>query len=148
MKLIRWGNELDRPVAADVFSLFDNLFRGDEVDNLGRSFSGWMPAVDIAEKGDAYVVQVELPGVNKDELKISMQENILTIRGEKSTEKDAKENGYFRRERSFGSFQRSFTLPEAVKGDKIDATMKDGVLRLSLPKAEEAKPKQVEIQIR
>jgi HSP20 family protein len=126
--------------------MFDGVFRstGDE----DYSFSSWAPAVDIAEHDDEYLVKVELPGVNKDEVKLTLENNILTIRGEKKQEKETKKENYHRVERSYGSFQRSFTLPAAVKSDKIDASYKDGILSVSLPKAEEAKPKQIEVKVK
>jgi HSP20 family protein len=108
----------------------------------------WTPAVDVAEHEDAYQVKVELPGVSKDDVKITMQDNILTIRGEKKQEKESKNSNYHRVERSYGSFQRSFTLPTSVKHDKIEASYNDGILTIALPKAEEAKPKQIEVKVK
>jgi HSP20 family protein len=103
--------------------------------------------VDIAEHDDAYTVKMELPGVNKDEVKITLESNILTIRGEKKQEKETKKENYHRIERSYGSFERSFTLPTSVKSDKIDAAYNNGVLQITLPKVEEAKPKQIEVKV-
>ena len=154
MSLVRWNPA--RELAAwpsDLFGIqremnkmFDGVFRstGDE----DYSFSSWTPAVDIAEHDDEYLVKVELPGVNKDEVKLTLENNILTIRGEKKQEMETKKENYHRVERSYGSFQRSFTLPAAVKSDKIDASYKDGILTVSLPKAEEAKPKQIEVKVK
>jgi HSP20 family protein len=154
MSLVRWNPA--RELAAwpsDLFGIqreinkmFDGVFRstGDE----DYSFSSWAPAVDIAEHDDEYLVKVELPGVNKDEVKLTLENNILTIRGEKKQEKETKKENYHRVERSYGSFQRSFTLPAAVKSDKIDASYKDGILSVSLPKTEEAKPKQIEVKVK
>jgi HSP20 family protein len=90
---------------------------------------------------------MELPGVNKDEVKITLESNILTIRGEKKQEKETKKENYHRIERSYGSFERSFTLPTSVKSDKIDAAYNNGVLQITLPKVEEAKPKQIEVKV-
>ena len=154
MSLVRWNPA--RELAAwpsDLFGIqremnkmFDGVFRstGDE----DYSFSSWTPAVDIAEHDEEYLVKVELPGVNRDEVKLTLENNILTIRGEKKQEKETKKENYHRVERSYGSFQRSFTLPAAVKSDKIDASYKDGILTVSLPKAEEAKPKQIEVKVK
>lgn len=108
----------------------------------------WMPAVDVAEEENEYIAKVELPGVNKDDVKITLESNILMIRGEKKAEKETKDKNYHRTERSYGSFQRSFTLPMTVKSDKIDAAYKDGILTIVLPKAEEAKPKQFEVKVK
>jgi len=127
--------------------MFDNVFRTDTRDG-DSDFTTWTPAVDIAEHDDQFVVKVELPGVNKDDVKITLENNILTIRGEKKQEKETKKENYHRVERSYGSFQRSFTLPTTVKSDKIDAVYKDGILQIALPKAEEAKPKQIEVKVK
>jgi HSP20 family protein len=103
--------------------------------------------VDIAEEDDQYLVKVELPGVSKDDVKITMEGNLLTISGEKKGQKETKKN-YHALERSYGSFSRSFTLPTTVQGDKVAAEYKDGVLTINLPKAEEAKRKQIEVKVK
>jgi len=126
--------------------MFDGFFRGTGDEDY--AISSWTPAVDITEHDDQFVVKVELPGVNKDDVKIMLENNILTIRGEKKQEKETKKENYHRVERSYGSFQRSFTLPTTVKSDKIDAVYKDGILQIALPKAEEAKPKQIEVKVK
>ncbi len=125
--------------------LLDTFFRGD-VQADGISYL--TPAVDIAEQEHAYVVKAELPGVSKDDVKITVESNILTIHGEKKQEETVKGDNYQRVERSYGSFQRSFKLPETVKTDMIDAIYKDGILTVTLPKAEEAKPKQIEVKVK
>ena len=154
MSLIRWKPTRDlASFPSDMFSLqremnrvFDSFFHGaDEPDLLNGT---WVPAVDVAEGNDAYTVKMELPGVNKDDVKITLESNILTIRGEKKAESEVNEKNYHRTERSYGSFQRSFTLPTSVKNDRIDAVYKDGILTVSLPKAEEAKPKQIEVKVK
>lgn len=146
-ELAAWPSELSN-VQREINRLFDNFFHGDVQADDSFFSSVWTPAVDIAEQDDQYVVKVELPGVNKDDVKITLESNILTIRGEKKQEKEIKEDNYHRMERSYGSFQRSFTLPATVKSDKIDAGFKDGILTISLPKAEEAKPKQIEVKVK
>jgi len=155
MALVRWKPA--RELAAwpsDIFGIqrqmnrmFDSFFNSgmQESDSM---LSAWTPAVDIAERDDEYLVKVELPGVSKDDVKVTLESNILTIRGEKKQEKETKNEGYHRVERSYGSFERSFTLPTSVKNDKIDAGYKDGVLIISLPKAEESKPKQIEVKVK
>jgi len=132
----------------DINHMFDRFFRGGVLDDAEFPAASWVPAVDLAEKDDAYIAKVELPGVSKDDVKITLQDNIITIRGEKKDEKETKESNYHRVERSYGSFQRSFNLPSAVKGDKVDAQYKDGILTISLPKAEEAKRKQIEVKVK
>ncbi len=108
----------------------------------------WTPAVDVAERNDDYEVRLELPGVRKEDVKITIENNVLTIRGEKKREENVNENDYRRIERSYGSFVRSFTLPVAVRADKIEARAQDGILTVRLPKAEEARPKQIEVQVK
>jgi len=132
----------------DINHMFDRFFRGGVLDDAEFPAASWVPAVDLAEKDDAYIAKVELPGVSKDDVKITLLDNIITIRGEKKDEKETKESNYHRVERSYGSFQRSFNLPSAVKGDKVDAQYKDGILTISLPKAEEAKRKQIEVKVK
>ena len=154
MSLVRWNPARELATwPSDLFGIqremnkmFDGVFRG--AGDEDYSFSSWTPAVDIVEHDDEYLVKVELPGVNKEEVKLTLENNILTIRGEKKQEKETKKENYHRVERSYGSFQRSFTLPAAVKSDKIDASYKDGILTVSLPKAEEAKPKQIEVKVK
>ncbi len=109
-------------------------------------FEGWTPAVDIYEDNDKYVVKAELPGMKKEDIDVSLDGNTLTISGERKQEEEKKEGENYRSERFFGRFQRSITLPTAVQADKIEATYKDGVLTLTLPKAEEAKPKQIQVK--
>jgi HSP20 family protein len=156
MSLIRWNptRELSTwpsdffGIQREINRLFDNFFRGGVQDDGTFGLSYWTPAVDIAEQDDEYIVKVELPGVNKDDVKITLESNILTIRGEKKEEKDMKRDNFHRMERMYGSFQRSFTLPTTVKNDKIDAVYKDGILTITLPKAEEAKPKHIEVKVK
>ena len=154
MTLIRWNPTRDLTtfpletlnMQREINRMFDNFFRGGIQDDGAISFL--TPAVDISEGENEYTVRAELPGVSKEDVRITMQDNILTIRGEKKEEKEAKESNYHRTERSYGSFQRSFTLPTHVKSDKIEASHKDGVLTITLPKVEEAKPKQIEVKVK
>ena len=110
-------------------------------------FSGWSPALDVHDEKDNLVVQVELPGMKKDEIDISLHDGVLTVSGERKSERKQKEGETFRSERYFGKFQRSLTLPTQVDGDKVQAAYKDGVLTVSLPKAEAAKPKQIAVSV-
>ena len=156
MSLIRWNpvRELDRlpsdlvSVQRDINRLFDNLFRSGLPAEETLAATYFAPAVDIAEQENEYVVKVELPGVAKEDVRISVESNTLTIRGEKKQEKEEKNRSFHRVERSYGSFQRSFTLPSTVKNDKIDATFGSGILTITMPKSEEAKPKQIEVKVR
>jgi len=105
----------------------------------------WAPVVDIYETDEKMVIKVELPGLKKEDIDIEVRDNTLTLKGERKFEKETKEENYHRVERAYGSFQRSFTLPSTIKQEGIEAAFKDGILEISLPKAEEAKPKKVEI---
>lgn len=154
MALVRWnpGREL-ATFPSDILSMqremnrmFDHFFQ-DSFEEGPLAGGNWNPAADLVEKEGEYVAKVELPGVSKDDVKITLEDNLLTIRGEKKNEKETKESNYHRVERSYGSFQRSFSLPTAVKPDKVDAQYKDGILTVTLPKAEDAKRKQIEVRV-
>jgi HSP20 family protein len=107
----------------------------------------WAPPVDIYENGDNLVLKAELPGFNPDDVEIRVEDNTLYLKGERKFEKDVKEQNYHRVERSYGTFARSFSLPNSVDADKVVASYKDGVLTLTMPKKEEAKPKTIKINV-
>ncbi len=107
----------------------------------------WIPPVDIYETKDSIVLNIELPGVTKEDMNLEVKDNTLTIRGEKKLEKDVKEDSFHRMERTYGSFMRAFTLPSTVQQDKVKAKFKDGILEIQIPKAEEAKPKQIKVEV-
>src|SRR5213594_4587086 len=125
-----------------VNRLFNDDFerRGEE-----SSLTAWAPAVDIYETEHELVVKADLPEVDPKDLDIRVENNILTIRGERKFEKNVSEENYLRVERSYGSFARSFTLANTVNSEAIKADYQNGVLKLSIPKREEAKPKQIKI---
>jgi HSP20 family protein len=110
-------------------------------------FSGWTPALDVFDEKDNFVVKAELPGMKKEDIDINVHNGVLTISGERKHDTEKKEGQTFRSERYFGRFQRSLTLPAAVDVQKVKASYKDGVLTIDLPKAEEAKPKQIAISV-
>lgn len=107
----------------------------------------WAPAVDIYETNDSFVVSADLPGLNKDEIQIDLKDNTLTLKGEKKFEEKVSKDNYIRVERSYGSFVRSFTLPQNVDPEKIKAKYKEGVLEVTIPKKEETKPKQIKVEL-
>ena len=107
----------------------------------------WIPAVDIYETKESIVLNVELPGVTKEDIALEVKDSTLTIKGEKKLEKNVKEENFHRLERSYGSFTRAFTLPSTVQQDKVKAKFRDGILEIMLPKAEEAKPKQIKVDV-
>jgi HSP20 family protein len=111
------------------------------------SLTPWAPAVDIYETEQALVVKADLPDIKPEDLDIRVENNILTIRGERKFEKQVNEENYLRVERSYGSFSRSFSLANSVNAEAIQADYKNGVLTLSIPKREEAKPKQIKVHV-
>ncbi len=124
--------------------LFSETFdRSSEEANL----TPWAPAVDIFETEHELVVKADLPDIKPEELDIRVENNVLTIRGERKFEKQVKENNYLRVERSYGAFSRSFSLANTVNAEAIQADYKNGVLTLSIPKREEAKPKQIKVRV-
>jgi HSP20 family protein len=108
-------------------------------------FSGWSPALDLYDDKENLVVKVELPGMKKEEIEISIHDGVLSVSGERKHETEKTEGQSFRSERYFGKFQRSVSLPTAVDSDKVKAAYKDGVLTVTLPKHEEAKPRQIQV---
>jgi HSP20 family protein len=126
-----------------------------EVDRLNRMFGefygavtrSWQPAVDIFENDvHEYVIKVELPGLKREDINITVENNILTLRGERTSEVDTSRDSIHRVERQYGSFTRSFVLPSSVDANQITAAYKDGVLTLRIPQREEAKPRQIQVQ--
>jgi HSP20 family protein len=113
----------------------------------GVALSAWAPAVDIYEDENAFLIKLELPEVNREDVKVNLHDNTLSISGERRFENEDKREGYHRVERSYGQFYRSFALPPNVNPEAINAQFKDGMLRLTLPKKAEAKPKQIQVNI-
>jgi HSP20 family protein len=121
--------------------LFDETFPG-----RGARGGRWSPAVDIAEDDQKYVITAELPGTSKDDVHVEVHKNVMTIRGEKRSEREEKKEQSRWVERSYGSFSRSFTLPANSAADRVNASFKDGVLTIELPKVEAAKPKVISVR--
>jgi len=118
----------------------------DELDRLFESpLQAWAPALDVHEDKDGYHIRVELPGMKREDIEVSLQNGALVISGERKTEEIKEGIEVHRQERYFGRFSRALTLPTAVAGDKVKALYKDGILTVTLPKAEEAKPKQIAV---
>ena len=128
---------------SQVNRIFHELFDRSQESNL----TSWAPAVDIFENEHELVVKADLPDVKAEDLDIRVENNILTIRGERKFEKKVDEKNYLRVERSYGSFARSFSLANTVNSEAIKADYKDGVLTLTIPKREEAKPKQIKVNV-
>lgn len=113
----------------------------------GASNGEWMPSVDIAETEKEYVIKAELPEVRKEDVKVTVENGVLSIRGERKQEKEEKGKKFHRIERVYGSFARSFTLPDNVDESKISATFKDGMLHLQMPKSAPAKPAAIDVKV-
>lgn len=109
--------------------------------------NNWSPALDVHDDKDAFTVTLEAPGLTKEDFEISYHDGVLSMAGERKQDKETEGKNYFRRERLFGRFTRSISLPADVKSEQIAATYKDGILTVRLPKAEEAKPKQIEVNV-
>jgi HSP20 family protein len=128
------------PFSREVDRLFDAFFgQGD------RETRRWVPPVDLVEAEDHFVLKADLPGLSQDDVSIEVQDGTLTISGERKAEHEQRERGWYRIERSFGSFSRSLTLPEGVDPEGIKAEFKDGVLEVHIPKPEERKPRRIQI---
>lgn len=153
MSLVRWNParellNMEREFNK-LFNLFGKRFGSWESDAKDEYENAvWMPLTDIKEDKDNYVVMLDLPGVSKEDVKVSYADGQLSISGERKQEKETKDSKYHRVERAYGKYYRSFTLPKLVKEDKIEAEFKDGQLTVTVPKAEEAKPKELEIKIK
>jgi len=120
--------------------------RGDG-DGDGNGSALWMPLVDITEDDKEYLITAELPEVKKEDVKVTVENGVLTLTGERKFEKEEKDKRYHRLERSYGSFARSFTLPSDSDAQKVNAEFKDGVLKVHVTKSETAKPKQIEVKV-
>ncbi len=134
-EMAAWRNAMDR--------LFDEM-----VDNRGywEQPAAWALALDVAEKDDAFIVKASIPGINPDDLEITLTDNVLTIKGEIKENKEFEDAQWHLRERRYGAFQRSITLPTPVDANAIEATYDDGVLTLNVPKVEEVKPKRIAVK--
>ena len=150
MPMVRWEPIHNLVSIQDRMNrIFDDAFRGQRgaTEDDWALGGKWAPAVDIFEQGDDIVLKAELPGINADDVDIRVENNVLTLRGERKFESDVKRESCHRVERAYGSFSRSFTLPNVVDTEKIKADYTDGVLQVTLPQKEEAKPKQIEIAV-
>jgi HSP20 family protein len=134
----RMRREMDR--------LWDSFFEG-KPRRRGEERVEWLPSLDVSETKNEIVVKAEIPGIDPKDIDISLADGVLTIKGEKKQEKEEKDENYHLIERSYGSFTRSVQLPKEVKSDKISASYKNGLLRVTLPKSEETKKKEIKIKV-
>ena len=148
MTLVRW-----RPVR-DIFRFRDEMDRlfDDFMDRFPARREAeeqtWSPDVDVQETDNEVIVEAEIPGMEQKDINVTIKDNVLTLKGEKKQEKEEKEANYHRVERTYGSFARSFTLPTMVVVDKVSAKYTNGILRITLPKSEQVKPKEIAVEVK
>jgi len=147
MTLVRWQPRAMFDVSREIDRMV-NTFWGDFGRNGSGHPSAWRPSVDVKENEDGYVVSADVPGLSREDVKVTLKDGVLTIEGGKQHESDEKaDNGAHWTERHSGKFSRSFRVPDDVDADKVSAACKDGVLNVTLPKAEVAKPKEIEVKV-
>ena len=149
MAIVRW--EPFRELASlqnEVNRLFNTAFDTPAAGaGNGGSVRRWMPAMDLVETGDHFVLRADLPGLSEDDVKVELEDNVLTVSGERRSEHETQKEGYHRVERAFGTFSRSLTLPEGVNPEAVEANFDRGVLEVRIPKPEERKPRRVSIGV-
>jgi HSP20 family protein len=148
MALIRWEpvRELNT-IQSEMNRLFNTYFDAPAPANGGRAARRWIPAMDLVETDNEFVLRADLPGVDESDVKIELEDRVLTISGERKAEHEERKEGYYRVERSSGSFTRTLTLPEGVDPASIKASFDKGVLEVRIPKPEEKKPHRVSISV-
>jgi HSP20 family protein len=147
MTLVKWTPRTSlMNFNTDMDRWFDNFFGSDF--KLNDDISEITPVVNVEETENDFQISAELPGMEKNDIQISVENNVLSISGEKKQENETKGKNYHRVERSYGKFYRSFRIPTGVDINNVDASYKNGVLNLTLPKMEEAKPKQIEVKVK
>ncbi len=145
MELLRWEPFGD---FGKLHSALNDLFAGDfNRSPAQRSLSNWHPAVDVLESKDAYLIRGELPGMKREDIHVEVKEGTLVVSGERKSEKPAEGVEYRHVERVAAKFRRAFSLPDTAKPDEIDASYKDGIIEIRVPKAEKAKPRQIDINV-
>jgi HSP20 family protein len=145
MTIVRWEpmRELTS-LQSEMNRLFNTVFDTPEATGGMRR---WVPAMDLVETQDDFVLRADLPGLSEEDVKIEIEDNVLTVSGERSAEHDSREEGFYRMERAFGSFSRSLTLPKGVNADAVAASFDRGVLEVHIPKPEQAKPRRISISV-
>ena len=148
MAIIRWepAGEL-QSIQQEMNRLFGTFFDSPAGAGDGGALRRWIPAMDLIEEDDRYVLRADLPGVREDEVHVELEDNVLTISGERKSEHEERKEGLYRLERASGSFSRSLTLPEGIDPDSIQARFDKGVLEVRVPKREQRKPRRVAISV-
>jgi len=149
MALIRWEpvREL-HTMQNEMNRLFNTFFDSPTPNGGGQTVARrWIPAMDVVETEEHFVLRADLPGLSESDVNIEVEDNVLTVSGERKSEHEQRGEGYYRVERSFGSFSRSLTLPEGINADSIQAKFENGVLEVRIPKPEQPKPRKVQISL-
>src|ERR1044072_4751708 len=148
MAIVRW--EPLRELASiqnEMNRLFVTVFDAPAPGGNGGTLRRWMPAMDLVETEDHFVLKADLPGLTEGDVNVEVEDNVLTVSGERKAEHEDKREGYVRVERSYGTFRRSLTLPEGIDPEAVQASFENGVLEVRIPKPEERKPRKVSIQV-
>lgn len=146
MELIRWNPMREMfNIRRQMNHWFDDAFNPTVQNDAELSLWDWHPVVDVYDNDENIVIKAELPGIDKKDINIDVKDGVLTLKGERSYDNEVKKDKYYRRERSFGKFERTFQLPVDVNPEKISADYKDGILKINIPKPEEQKPKQITV---
>ncbi len=147
MELIRWTPQRNVWGLHDRMNrFFDDFFAPATRTDDGLAFRNWNPSADVFEEDGQYVIKAELPGVDRKDIHVDVENGVLVLKGERTEDKELKEENYYRKERAYGNFQRSFALPEGVDTDAIKADYKDGVLKITVPKPEAKQTKKITVQ--
>ena len=147
MALVRWEPVRERSTLQSEMNRFFNTFFDTPTGANGGGLRRWVPAMDLVETDDHFVLKADLPGLDAGDVSIEVDDNVLTVSGERKVEHETSKEGFYRLERSSGEFRRALTLPEGVDADKIEASFDKGVLEIRVPKPEERKPRKVQIGV-
>lgn len=148
MNLVSWDPfETLSSLQSDIDRVFNRRLTGTRESGTEMANVDWLPAVDIAEDKESYHLSLDAPGMAKDQFEVTLEDTILTIKGEKKREVEKKEKNVYRAEREYGCFTRSFRLPETADGSRVNAEYKNGVLEINIAKKEAAKPRQIEVSV-
>ena len=145
MTIVRWEpmRELTS-LQSEMNRLFNTVF---DTPQATGGMRRWVPAMDLVETQEDFVLRADLPGLSEEDVKIEIEDNVLTVSGERNAEHESREEGFYRMERAFGSFSRSLTLPKGVNADAVAASFDRGVLEVHIPKPEQAKPRRISISV-
>jgi HSP20 family protein len=148
MAVVRWEplRELSS-LQNEMNRLFNTAFDAPAPAGNSGAMRRWVPAMDLVETDDSFILRADLPGMTQEDVKIELEDNVLTVSGERKSQHETKQEGYHRVERAFGSFSRSLTLPKGVDADAVTAKFDNGVLEISVPKPEERKPRRIAIAV-